>query len=66
MPILHRCSFPSCTTPTISTYCYHHERLVRDEHGAERVQATKRHERIAQGPAVLNPTTESPDLPPAA
>jgi hypothetical protein len=66
MPILHRCGFPGCTTPTISTYCYHHERFVRDEREAERVQAAARDERNTRELVALNPTTVPPDLPPAA
>ena len=66
MPILHRCGFRSCTTPTISTYCYYHERFVRDDHEAERAEAAARDERIARDLVVLNPVTEPPDLPPAA
>jgi hypothetical protein len=41
MPILHRCGFPSCTTPTINAYCYFHGRFVRDELEAERGQVAR-------------------------
>ena len=34
--MLHSCSFPCCETRTLSTYCWEHELLIRNETEAER------------------------------
>jgi hypothetical protein len=48
MPMLHSCSFPSCETLTLSTYCFEHERVIRAHSDAERAQAADRDQAIAR------------------
>jgi hypothetical protein len=48
MPMLHSCAFAGCETFTLSTYCFEHERLIRDEVEAERAQVAARDEPTAR------------------
>jgi hypothetical protein len=54
MPMLHNCGFASCSTLTLSTYCWEHERFVRRELEAERLQAAARDSRVAAELALLD------------
>jgi hypothetical protein len=63
--MLHSCSFPGCDTRTLSTYCWEHELLIRNEIEAERENATNRERPVAREFAALNATTAQPELPTA-
>ena len=54
MPMLHNCGFASCSTLTLSTYCWEHEVFIRRELEAERTQATARGQRVAVELSVLD------------
>ena len=63
MPMLHSCSFPCCETRTLSTYCWEHELLIRNETEAERENASVRDRPLSRELAVLDATTAQPELP---
>lgn len=64
--MLHSCSFPSCDTRTLSTYCWEHEVLIRTEIEAERDQAAMRDHALARELAELNQAATAHGEPPAA
>jgi hypothetical protein len=64
--MLHSCSFPSCDTRTLSTYCWEHEVLIRSEIEAERDQAAVRDYPLGRELAELNETATARRRPPAA
>jgi hypothetical protein len=60
MPMLHNCGFASCSTLTLSTYCWEHEVFIRRELEAERLQASARSRRLAGELAVLEDRLTAP------
>jgi hypothetical protein len=54
MPMLHNCGFASCSTLTLSTYCWEHELFVRRELEAERLQTAARDSRVVAELALLD------------
>jgi len=66
MPMLHSCSFPSCDTRTLSTYCWEHELLIRSEIEAERDQSAMRDFALARELVELNQAAAARREPPAA
>jgi hypothetical protein len=66
MPMLHSCSFPSCDTRTLSTYCWEHEVLIRSEIEAERDEAAVRDYPLGRELAELNEPATARRRPPAA
>jgi hypothetical protein len=54
MPMLHNCGFASCSTLTLSTYCWEHELFVRRELEAERLHAAARDTRVTAELALLD------------
>ena len=64
--MLHSCSFPSCDTRTLSTYCWEHDVLIRSEIEAERDQAAVRDYALARELAELNEPAPAHPRPPVA
>jgi hypothetical protein len=54
MSMLHNCGFASCSTLTLSTYCWEHEVFIRKELEAQRTQATARYRRVTPEFVVLD------------